>query len=76
MPSNVWYDISAGRVSIVFRTNDEKEVYQGNIMNAMDTNDRVASKHKRLPAQDGNRYVLTGRQQRAAATHGRMPTDE
>ncbi|KAI4852798.1 hypothetical protein E4T44_01250 [Aureobasidium sp. EXF-8845] len=76
MPSNVWYDIAAGRVSIVFRTNDEKEVYQRKIMNAMDTNDRVASKHKRLAAQDGNRYVLTGRQQRAAATHERIPTDK
>jgi len=62
MPSNVWYDIAAGRVSIKFRKNEEKEVYQGKIMNAMDTNDRIASKHKHRSTQDGNRYVLTRRQ--------------
>jgi len=61
MPSNMWYDIAAGRVSIKFRKNDEKEVYQRKIMNAMDTNDRVASKHKHQSTQDGNRYVLTRR---------------
>ncbi|KAI4728382.1 hypothetical protein E4T49_03725 [Aureobasidium sp. EXF-10728] len=70
MPSNVWYDIPAGRVSIAFRTNQEKAVYQEKIMNAMDTNDRIASKHKHLAAQGGNRYVLTRRQQRATARHG------
>jgi hypothetical protein len=75
MPSNVWYDIAAGRVSIVFRTNEDKEVHQGKIMNAMDTNDRVASKHQRLTAQDGNRYVLTRRQQRGIA-RGRVHVNE
>jgi hypothetical protein len=72
----VWYEIAAGRVSIIFRANDEKEVYQRKIMSAMDTNDRVASKHKRLPAQDGNRYVLTRRQQRRVAARGRVHVDE
>lgn len=76
MPSNVWYDIAAGRVSIKFRSNEEKEVYQGRIMNAMDTNDRIASKHKHMPAQDGNRYKLTRRQQRAVAASGRVAVDE
>lgn len=69
MPSNVWYDIPAGRVSIVFRTDEEKKVYQGRIMKAMDTNDRVARKRNRLPEQDSNRYVLRRRQQRALAQH-------
>ncbi|CAD0081894.1 unnamed protein product [Aureobasidium vineae] len=76
MPSNVWYDIPAGRVSIAFRTNQEKEVYQERIMNAMDTNDRIASKHKHLPAQDGNRYVLTRRQQRVTAQRGHRSMDQ
>lgn len=76
MPSNVWYDIPAGRVSIVFRTNEEKETYQGRIMKAMDTNDRVASKHNRLPERDGSRYVLTRRQQRAHAQRGSVPARE
>jgi hypothetical protein len=76
MPSNVWYDISAGRVSIIFRTNKEKQVYQEKIMNAMDENDRVASKHKHLAAQDDNRYVWTRRQQRMAAAHGNVPMEE
>jgi hypothetical protein len=76
MPSIVWYDISAGRVSIIFRTNEEKEAYQGKIMNAMDENDRVASKHKHLPAQDGNRYVLTRRQERRAAACGSVPMEK
>jgi hypothetical protein len=76
MPSNVWYDISAGRVSIIFRTNKEKQVYQDKIMNAMDENDRVASKHKHLAAQDDNRYVWTRRQQRMAAAHGKVPMEE
>jgi hypothetical protein len=76
MPSNVWYDIAAGRVSIIFRASDEKEVYQAKIMNAMDTNDRVASKHMRLAAEDGNRYVLTRRQQRGIAARGRVHVDE
>jgi hypothetical protein len=75
MPSNVWYDIAAGRVSIVLRTNEEKEDYQGKIMNAMDTNDRIASKHKHLAGQEGNRYTLTRRQQRAAATRASVPTE-
>ena len=76
MPSNVWYDIAAGRVSIVFRTNEDKEDYQGNIMNAMDTNDRVASKHKHLAGKDGNRYVPTRRQQRTAAAQRNVPVDD
>jgi hypothetical protein len=76
MPSNVWYDIPAGRVSIIFRTNKEKQVYQEKIMNAMDENDRVASKHKHLAAQDDNRYVWTRRQQRMAAAHGNVPMEE
>jgi hypothetical protein len=76
MPSNVWYDIPAGRVSIIFRTNKEKQVYQEKIMNAMDENDRVASKHKHLAAQDDNRYMWTRRQQRMAAAHGKVPMEE
>jgi hypothetical protein len=76
MPSNVWYDIAAGRVSIKFRTNEEKGIHQEKIMNAMDTNDRVANKHKRLPGRDGNRYVLTRRQQRAATARGSVAVDE
>ncbi|KAI4742766.1 hypothetical protein E4T50_06838 [Aureobasidium sp. EXF-12298] len=76
MPSHVWYDIPAGRVSIVFRTSEEKKTYQGRIMKAMDTNDRLASKHNRLRGQDGNRYVQTRRQQRAVAQRGNIPTSE
>lgn len=76
MPSNVWYDIAAGRVGIKFRTNKEQEVYQGRVMNAMDTNDRVASKHKHHAAQSGNRYVLTRRQQRAGTARGSVAVDE
>ncbi|KAK6006914.1 hypothetical protein QM012_005922 [Aureobasidium pullulans] len=72
MPSNVWYDIPAGRVSITLRTNKEKARYQRRIKMAMDTNDRIASKHNRLPEQGGNRYVLTRRQQ-GRFTHGSVP---
>lgn len=75
MPSNVWYDIPAGRVSIV-RTNEEKKMHQGRIMKAMNTNDRVARKHDRLPEKDGNRYVLTHRQQRALAERRIVPMRE
>lgn len=45
-------------------------------MKAMDTNDRLASKHNRRPGQDGNRYVLTRRQERAVAQRGNVPTSE
>ncbi|KAH0367388.1 hypothetical protein KCU65_g4713, partial [Aureobasidium melanogenum] len=76
MPSNVWYDIDAGRVSIVFHTNEEKETYQRRIMKAMDTNDRLASKYNRVPGRDGNRYVLTRQQKRVGTQRGSVPTTE
>ncbi|KAH0265809.1 hypothetical protein KCU91_g11197, partial [Aureobasidium melanogenum] len=74
MPSDVWYNIDAGRVSIVFHMNEEKKTYQGRIMRAMDTNDRLANKYNRLPGQDVHRYVLTRRQKRAAVKRGSVPT--
>lgn len=76
MPSNVWYDIDAGRVSIVFRTDEEKETYQGRTMKAIATNERLARKHNRLPGQDGNCYVLSRRQKRAVVQHRSVPTTE
>ncbi|CAD0086832.1 unnamed protein product [Aureobasidium mustum] len=77
MPNKVWYDIPAGRVSIILRTSEEKKTHQERIKKAMDTNDRIASRHNRLPGQDGNRYVLTRRQKRAAvAQRGTIPSRE
>ncbi|KAI5251444.1 hypothetical protein E4T42_04352 [Aureobasidium subglaciale] len=67
MPSNAWYDISAGRVDITLRTWQEKVSYQTEIMDVMDLNDRVLDKGGLLKTHDGNRYILSRRQQRAAA---------
>ncbi|KAI5205092.1 hypothetical protein E4T39_03265 [Aureobasidium subglaciale] len=76
MPSKVWYDISAGRVDIILRTGQEKEMYQAKIMDVMDSNDRVLEKSDLLPAQDGNRYIPTRRQRKAAAQRGYVSISE
>lgn len=76
MPNKVWYDIPGGRVGIVLRSGEENNVYQGRIMDIMDANDKILGNTNYLPAQVGNRYVLTRRQQRAAAKHGRVTVDQ
>lgn len=76
MPSKVWYDIPGGRVGIILRSGEEKEIYQDKTMNIMDANDKVLGNNSLLPAQDGNRYVLTRRQQKAATKRGRVTLNQ
>ncbi|THY07693.1 hypothetical protein D6D02_04969 [Aureobasidium pullulans] len=72
MPSKVWYDIPGGRVGIILRSGEEKEIYQEKTMDIMDANDKVLGNNSLLPVQDGNRYLLTRRQRKAATKRGRV----
>ena len=76
MPSKVWYDIPGGRVGIILRSGEEKEIYQEKTMDIMDANDKVLGNNSLLPVQDGNCYLLTRRQQKAATKRGRVTLNQ